>query len=106
MRCSNQRRLPNGRRSAHRRNFTNACLWNILALHSPSPQPSPQGEGATLPYAEVRNRSDDERGRRFPPLLGEGVGVRGNVIGLIFATWVTHRKQEPNFSARRTVDVW
>ncbi len=46
----------------------------------PHSNPLPQGEGATLPRAEVRSGSDLMRQAKVPPLLGERVGVRENEI--------------------------
>src|SRR2546428_11339264 len=53
------------------------------ALLSPSPQPSPQGEGAALSVPRSKRRRWGKDWRQFSlslPLLGERVGVRGNGI--------------------------
>ena len=53
---------------------------NSQVLHSPSPQPSPQGEGGTSAYAITCSRFAFRRAAAWLPLLGERVGVRGNAI--------------------------
>src|SRR5947208_16089467 len=54
--------------------------WNIRVVHSPSPQPSPQGEGEPSPVLIRSLRLRVGHAATWLPLLGERVGVRGNVI--------------------------
>src|SRR6266571_5811973 len=53
-------------------------LLNFRMVRSPSPQPSPQGEGVTLPRYWVETTRILEGLAKVLPLLGERAGVRGN----------------------------
>jgi len=96
--------LPGGSRSLTIRESLCARGWSLL--RSPSPQPSPRGEGETFVRALViqpslvvvclrndRQRSGDcnrnvrtfQRRASALPLLGERVGVRGNRTTAVLA---------------------
>jgi len=53
--------------------------------HSPSPQPSPQGEGEPFPVLISSLPLHTSARAARPPLLGERVGVRGNLTVKWFA---------------------